>query len=164
MRRFRFLEIQGEDVMGLEGLMNLTWSADGQWLAFQAYIRLTDGGSETGIFTVPVAGGESKRLVDCSGELSFSFIIPAFDFQKGNTYIITKAGANLNIRDKPTVQGTILRILQPGERVLLLGGPVEADGYSWWKLRVEADGTEGWAIENYDWYAPTDQPQVTTTP
>jgi hypothetical protein len=29
----------------------------------------------------------------------------------------------------------------------VVGGPVEADGYTWWNLRKLDDGQEGWSAE-----------------
>jgi len=56
------------------------------------------------------------------------------------------------LRETPSLDGAVLRKLQPNEAITIIEGPVEADGYTWWYMQVEADGTEGWAVEDYGWY------------
>jgi hypothetical protein len=45
----------------------------------------------------------------------------------------------------------VLRKLQPGDTVTIIEGPVEADGYTWWKMKT-SDGLEGWAVEVSVWF------------
>ena len=58
----------------------------------------------------------------------------------------------MHLRQSPTLAGSIVKRLQPDDRVQILEGPVQADGYTWWKMRVMADGIEGWAVQHPDWY------------
>ncbi|MCJ7706635.1 MAG: hypothetical protein MUO38_03355 [Anaerolineales bacterium] len=44
-----------------------------------------------------------------------------------------------------------------GEYVEILGGPVTADGKTWWRLRPYSSSggegeVEGWAVEDQAWY------------
>jgi hypothetical protein len=80
---------------------------------------------------------------------------PVPGLQVGSTYTITQAGANLNLRDSPSLQGKVLDRLPAGSKVTILEGPMEADGYYWWKMRTEA-GLEGWAVEVFGWYQGQD--------
>jgi len=72
-------------------------------------------------------------------------------FHSGDVYIITPAGHHLNLRSLPALASQRLRQLAEGDRVSIVDGPVEADGYTWWKLRT-ADGIDGWAVDVAGWY------------
>ncbi|MBN1562357.1 MAG: hypothetical protein JXA10_00845 [Anaerolineae bacterium] len=50
----------------------------------------------------------------------------------------------LNVRATPG--GKWIASLTDGVEVLILAGPVEQDGYTWWQIRV-ANGVTGWSVE-----------------
>ena len=81
---------------------------------------------------------------------------PRLSFRVGDIYIITEAGDKLNVRDQPSTSGAVLLQLMPGEYVEILDGPVQANGYTWWKFKIYgwSSGMEstGWAVENQEWY------------
>ena len=54
-------------------------------------------------------------------------------FRKGDVYIITDAGDQLNVRDKPSTGGQVLGRLKAGDYIQIIDGTVEADGQTWWK-------------------------------
>jgi hypothetical protein len=56
------------------------------------------------------------------------------------------------LRRSPTVWSEPERKLAAGAQVLILSGPVQADGYPWWQVRLLPDGPEGWLVENPDWF------------
>ncbi|MFC1878990.1 hypothetical protein ACFLZW_03665 [Chloroflexota bacterium] len=129
------------------------WSPDGKWLAYTRQESTSNNNSEK-IYLIPVDGGPSVQLV--SGTYIMGWIKVPLPMQIGKAYQITQVGAYLNLRGTPSLSGTPLRNLPPGEWVLILDGPVETDGYRWWKMRSE-DGAEGWAIEHPDWYEPVEE-------
>jgi uncharacterized protein YgiM (DUF1202 family) len=51
----------------------------------------------------------------------------------------------LNLRSEPTRSSEVLAMLKDGARLVLLEGPIEAEGYLWWKVLV--GGREGWLVE-----------------
>ena len=51
----------------------------------------------------------------------------------------------LNLRSEPTRSSKVLAMLKDGARLVLLQGPLEAEGYRWWKVMV--GGREGWLVE-----------------
>jgi uncharacterized protein YgiM (DUF1202 family) len=62
----------------------------------------------------------------------------------GVTAYVQKAGGkNLRLRDKAGLESHVSDSLRPGTQLTLLIGPVERDGYPWWRIRT-ADGREGW--------------------
>ncbi len=77
-------------------------------------------------------------------------------FRKGDVYRITPAGSNLSIRANPTRIAITLNRLRAGDYVMIVDGPVEADGSIWWKvsgLMPEGEeSVEGWVVQNKDWF------------
>ena len=112
---------------------------------------------------------EAWREMLANGEVELpawasNFILPggvsqeALAFRVGDAYIITKAGDKLNVRDQASLKGKVLTQLSKGTYVEILDGPVQAGGYTWWKVKVFDDGTEGWAVENPEWYIRSYRP------
>lgn len=58
-------------------------------------------------------------------------------------WVREEGGKNLRRRSAPGTSSDVIDSLPPGTQVAVLGGPVEADGYHWWQVRV-GDGREGW--------------------
>jgi hypothetical protein len=76
-------------------------------------------------------------------------------FRPGDIYKLTQAGGNLNLRQEPTRSAPAIRKLQKGEYLKVIGGPVLADGFTWWQFLVDMNGenpSKGWAVENSAWY------------
>ena len=56
----------------------------------------------------------------------------------------------LNIRNSPSLADSqILFREADGKLFDVIGGPQEADGYTWWQLRDPQFQVEGWAVANY---------------
>ncbi len=56
----------------------------------------------------------------------------------------------LNIRNLPGLTGSQILFRAPeGSAFDVIGGPQEADGFSWWKVRDRQFQVEGWAVANY---------------
>ena len=60
-----------------------------------------------------------------------------------SAWVRKAGGKNLRLRDKPGLQSNAFAGLPPGTQMTLLEGPVQDDGYPWWRVRV-SDGREGW--------------------
>ncbi len=67
----------------------------------------------------------------------------------GDQAIVTLAtpGDTLRVRQSPGLSGAVVTQLTDGTTVTLTDGPQQADGNSWWKIKM-ADGTEGWTVES----------------
>jgi Protein of unknown function (DUF3160)/Bacterial SH3 domain len=88
----------------------------------------------------------------------------ALFFRTGDIYIITKAGDELNVRDEPSTTAAVITQLKTGDYVEVVDGPVQANGYTWWKFKLYSGNVEttGWAVEDQEWYVRSyrpDQPQ-----
>ncbi len=75
-------------------------------------------------------------------------------FRVDDWYLITEAGADLNLRDSPSLEGAVIRQLQINEYLWVVDGPVNADGFIWWKVALSmwADSVTGWVGESQEWY------------
>lgn len=61
---------------------------------------------------------------------------------------------NLNIREGPGTGYSVKRTALENTGMLIIDGPVDNDGYTWWKFRVNGDANSpyrytGWAVERY---------------
>jgi WD40 repeat protein len=101
------------------GLRSVAWSPDGSALATGA-----DAGS------VRLWGLAALR--------------PGWEAQ-----VYVELDDRLNVRSEPRLDTNIMVRLEDGDRVILLDGPVEAEGYVWWLVQT-ADGVTGWAVESAD--------------
>jgi WD40 repeat protein len=72
-------------------------------------------------------------------------------FSPGYRYTITSAGDDLNFRKEPSINSQIIKKLHTGEWLVVIDGPIIADGYVWWKVTI-ADFTVGWIVEMPGWY------------
>ncbi|MCS7060513.1 MAG: SH3 domain-containing protein [Anaerolineae bacterium] len=63
---------------------------------------------------------------------------------------VVDTGPNgLNFRREPSRSAERIRSLPEGSVYEVIGGPVEAEGYTWWQLRDPSDGTAGWGAGIY---------------
>ena len=62
--------------------------------------------------------------------------------------IVGTGAEGIRFRSGPGTDYLTLSILLDGAELLVLDGPEEGDGFTWWRLEME-DGTIGWAAE--DW-------------
>lgn len=71
--------------------------------------------------------------------------------QPGSYVQITgTGGSGLNIRNSPELSGNKNFIAGESEVFLVIGGPVNVDGYNWWQLSAPYDeGRQGWAVEDF---------------
>lgn len=64
--------------------------------------------------------------------------------------IVGTGDVGLSIRADAHTNGERLDVANEGEILLIVAGPEEADGYTWWFLRDESNtAREGWAVEDY---------------
>lgn len=63
---------------------------------------------------------------------------------------VVDTGPNgLNFRREPNRSAERIRSLPEGSVYEVVGGPTDADGYTWWQLRDPSDGTTGWGAGIY---------------
>lgn len=64
----------------------------------------------------------------------------------GQPSSITQDGVNM--RPQASTAGDPVQVLASGTVVTIIGEPVEADGFTWYPVRLE-DGTEGWVVGDF---------------
>lgn len=69
----------------------------------------------------------------------------------GRAIVYTTEGDNLNVRDAPSINGVRVNRLPTGTEVRILDGPVEADGFRWWRVSGSGETSEvGWSVDFAD--------------
>lgn len=64
--------------------------------------------------------------------------------------VVNTGNAGLSIREEASTAGERVDVAQEGDTLLVVGGPEEAEGYTWWFLRDELNSArEGWAVEDF---------------
>jgi len=148
-----------QDATVLQEWGYLAWSPDGEWFAYsQADSRQPDAPTSFDLYVIPVKGGTPRLVLDDSNiKLVMGWLSVQWPFQVGQAYTITSSGANINLREKPSLNGKVIESLQPGEFLTVLQGPLFEDGYHWWKMRT-ANEVDGWVVGVPDWYTPNIEP------
>lgn len=90
--------------------------------------------------TAQLAAAPTARPTRTLPPTSAPTAIPALGIG-GRARVVNLNGSPLRARETPGLSRVVGRIPE-GSEVTLREGPVEADGYRWW--RVEADGVTGW--------------------
>jgi hypothetical protein len=65
----------------------------------------------------------------------------------GGRVRIQTNGTRLNAREAPGLGGVVVTMFEPGTIVQVLDGPVDSDGYTWWK--VESGDQVGWSASDF---------------
>jgi hypothetical protein len=73
-------------------------------------------------------------------------------FRIGDVYLVTEAGDLVRVRANPSAAADVLAELPAGSYITILDGPVQADGYTWWKISDFFSDAEGWVAEDQEWY------------
>jgi hypothetical protein len=70
--------------------------------------------------------------------------------------VTNTGGEGLNIHTEPGVATKVVFAGNDSEVFLITDGPVEAEGFTWWRLTASYDTTRsGWAVQNYLSVIPT---------
>jgi len=96
-------------------------------------------------------------LPSWSDEFVFEGGSPVYQtaFRVGDIYIVTEAGDDLLWKETPSIDGKVIGTFYEEDYLQFVEGPVEADGYTWWKVRNAFDhgdgATEGWIAVKNEW-------------
>lgn len=131
------------------------WSADGHYIAFiRNYDRQCNQEDVSGypsgyLFVMNTNGQNVRQISNVTGYQPAWW--PTLALQINWKYRVTKAGANLNIRETASTSAKSLSKLPAGEILTILEGPVDADNYRWWRIRTN-NGVEGWCVDVPGWF------------
>lgn len=62
------------------------------------------------------------------------------------TVVTTDEGVNL--RSESSIADNVVTMLDTGEELTVVSGPVDAEGYTWWQV-VTATGEQGWVADDF---------------
>lgn len=140
--------VNGDTVTVLEGPIN----ADGfTWWRVQTSTAITGWIAQdaNGVALVPATTPPTPIIVTATPApiTSVPTIAPtASDALAGFPFAqVTIDGNNLNARTSPTTDAPVLVILSAGDAFPIIGGPVQANGFTWWQLNTP-DGI-AWAAD-----------------
>jgi N-acetylmuramoyl-L-alanine amidase len=77
-----------------------------------------------------------------AGEFLVASPGPNAAFGIGETVVVN--GDELNLRSEPSLNGSVVAQLPLGKEAVITGGPVEADGYSWYQITLTGTHPDGW--------------------
>jgi hypothetical protein len=64
--------------------------------------------------------------------------------------VINTGGEGLNIHSTPSINSKVIFSGNDAEVFQIAEGPIDAEGYTWWRLTASYDATRtGWAVQNY---------------
>lgn len=68
-----------------------------------------------------------------------------------NDGIVSTASPTLNVRQTPSATGTVLASVPPNTIGVILGGPENADGFTWYQIiwSYQSTAITGWSVQNY---------------
>jgi sortase (surface protein transpeptidase) len=71
---------------------------------------------------------------------------PDGELAVGASATLNTDGANL--RAEPTTSADVVEVLANGTAVSIIGGPEDADGYTWWQVELDG-GASGWVASDF---------------
>jgi quercetin dioxygenase-like cupin family protein len=88
-----------------------------------------------------------------------SFLAPSAEPENDEGEVLTQIGigatvlttsGNLNLRAEPSTTANAITQLEAGVELTVIGGPEDADDYTWWQVRgVEDTSLEGWLASEF---------------
>lgn len=103
--------------------------------------RVDDGGGNVG--WVAESDGETEWLSPRMGEAQPVDRAP----KVGDRVVVTAAAGDLSVRITPGTDAQLVTRVTQGQEFTVLGGPQEANGYTWYQIRSDDGAVEGWAAD-----------------
>lgn len=105
---------------------------------------LSTGAATTAPVEVPTATVVLPLVpTDEPAPTTFTEIVPGATVEVYNT-----GNQTLRLRSRATTSSDVLENLRPGTELVVLEGPEQSGGYTWWKVRTPG-GKEGWAAGEF---------------
>ncbi len=94
--------------------------------------------------------------------------VPTTSTEIGIGATVRTTSAAVNLRSEPSTSSNAITQLDEGVELLVIGGPEDADEYTWWQVQgVDNDELEGWLVSDFIELvagAPTDGTTQSATP
>ncbi|MGQ9889859.1 MAG: TIR domain-containing protein [Aggregatilineales bacterium] len=107
-----------------------------------AALRLSPLNRAEGTWGIALVGAENGGLLVAFG--ATRALDPAWPI--GQPALVHTPANTLNLREAPGLASRRVTEMPNETRVVIVGGPQQADGLTWWRVRLE-DGTVGWAAD-----------------
>lgn len=134
---------------------NPAWSPNGESIAFIGIIYDPPNSATVKSWELNLMDINGNNIIPIrSGNESEPLFLtwnPVPTLQIGKTYSISALGTNLNLRESPSLTSNILEKLKEGNKIRILSGPVQEDGYYWWSVVTE-QGAQGWVADVSGWF------------
>jgi hypothetical protein len=146
-------------VVPLEGGLEV---AQGGTFSYYEFVQPRGGRLTDDEWRTRLDSGEAPPRPDWVERFSLEGGSPteALFFRVGDTYYVTEAGDRYNLRASPSTQAPVLGVINRDSYLTIVDGPVESDGYTWWKIdcawcsfQGDPPGEPGWIVENPEWLA-----------
>ena len=119
-------------------LLTLTVTFEEEMSAEPADLAFTSGVSETGDAT---GGADAPELAEGDTDGTDA---------EATGQVVTTNSDDLNMRAEPTTAADVVDQLAEGVELEVIGGPVEADDYTWYQVQVTAPGgSSGWVVAEF---------------
>jgi len=115
--------------------------AAGEAQAVEA-LRLSPLNREEGTWGIALVGADNDSLLVAFG--AARALDPAWPI--GQPALVHTPADTLNLREAPGLASRRITEMSNETRVVIIGGPQQADNLNWWRVRLE-DGTVGWAAD-----------------
>jgi len=107
-----------------------------------------------GVSTQVISGNNAPTTLDLAGPTleAVQFTPTPVPITVGTNVVVDGVDAQqLNIRDNAGVNGTnVLHRANEGETFIVVGGPTQADGFTWWRVQDPRNATRvGWVVSNF---------------
>ncbi|HVW82570.1 MAG TPA: LamG-like jellyroll fold domain-containing protein [Candidatus Paceibacterota bacterium] len=127
----------------------LTWSSTNATSC--AGTNFSTGGAVSGSTGVTPAQ-TTTYTVNCTGAGGQASAQTTVSVSSGSTKFTigerVETTETLNVRQTPSLSGTLLGTQPPSALGTVIGGPVAADGYTWWDIDYD-NSPDGWSVEDY---------------
>jgi hypothetical protein len=110
---------------------------------------------------VAIAEGEKGWMIANVADVNVKLRISSATYtttgiEVGATVTVTEQGDQANFRSEPTVipgRENILRFVDAGETLQVVGGPYQAEYFIWWQYE-DSSGQVGWIVDVEGWFQP----------
>ena len=86
---------------------------------------------------------------DLSGWVAGEFLTAAGDAPAPGGSVVTVTFDEVNLRAVPSIAGPVVAVLPAGLALTLIGGPTDADGYSWYEVESLDQSLRGWVAGDF---------------
>ena len=105
-----------------------------------------------GFLEVSLANGQKAYILDKPEYVSqLDPAVTTPSVQINARVVISAFGSGSHLVTQPSTQAQQVQLLKQGDTLTVIGGPVYAEYYEWWQLRM-LNGSTGWHVDISDWW------------